>query len=58
MTKRKKLNDEYIAHNPTFVGGKTWEDLDLQKVYDVLAKLLSQDKDYTVKFTVTRKEDE
>ena len=36
---------------------KGWEKLDLQKVYDLLAKLLCEDKDYEIKFTVTRKEE-
>ena len=30
----------------------------IERIYQVLAKLLSEDEDYEVKFTITRKEDE
>ena len=32
-----------------------WEKLDLQKVYDLLGKLLSEDQDYKVTFTLIKK---
>ena len=35
-----------------------WEKMDLEKAYQVLAKLLSEDQDYEVKFILTRKDDE
>ena len=34
-----------------------WNKLNIPKMYDLLARLLSEDADYEVKFIVTRKED-
>ena len=32
--------------------------VDIEKIYQSLAKYLSEDKDYVVKFIITKKEDE
>lgn len=61
MNCRRKCNDcmkcKSIVNEDGTVGRKRWQDLDVQKIYDLMGKLLSEDKDYEVKFTVTRKED-
>ncbi len=35
-----------------------WSKLDLQKVYDLLGKLLSENSDYEIRFKVRRKDEE
>ena len=46
-----------IVNDDGTVGRKRWQDLDPQKIMDTLARLLSEDKDYVIKITVTKKED-
>ena len=47
-----------VVNKDGTVGMKRWQDLDVRKVYDLLAKLLSEDKDYQIKFTTKKKEGE
>ena len=37
--------------------GTDWGKLDVNKVYQLLCKLLSEEQDYEVRFTVTRKDE-
>lgn len=46
-----------IVNEDGTVGRTRWQDLDIQDVYNWLGELLSDELDYTVKFTVRKKEE-
>ena len=58
MANNKYQKTECSSSMDTANDLKGWEKLDLQKVYDLLGKLLSEDLDYKVTFTLTKKIEE
>ena len=49
---------EYNSSKDAVNGLKGWDKFDLQKAYDLLATLLSEDQDYKIKITITGKKEE